>query len=26
VWTLADGKAIAFLQHVDTAMVRELIK
>ena len=26
VWTLEDGKATAFLQHVDTAMVRELIK
>ena len=26
VWTLEDGKAIAFLQHVDTAMVRDLIK
>ena len=26
VWTLAEGKATAFLQHVDTAMVRELIK
>ena len=26
VWTLADGKAIAFLQHVDTATVRDLIK
>ena len=25
VWTLAGGKAIAFLQHVDTAKVRELI-
>ncbi len=25
VWKLADGKAIAFLQHVDTAKVRELI-
>jgi hypothetical protein len=25
VWTLADGKATAFLQHVDTAMVRDLI-
>lgn len=25
VWTLADGKATAFLQHVDTAMVREFI-
>jgi ketosteroid isomerase-like protein len=24
VWTLADGKAIRFLQHVDTAMVRDL--
>lgn len=26
VWTLADGKVIAFLQHVDTAKVRELIE
>ena len=26
VWTLAEGKATAFLQHVDTATVRELIK
>lgn len=26
VWTLAGGKAISFLQHVDTAKVRELIK
>lgn len=26
VWTLADGKIIAFLQHVDTARVRELIE
>lgn len=25
VWTLADGKVTAFLQHVDTAMVRKLI-
>ena len=25
VWTLADGKATTFLQHVDTARVRELI-
>ncbi len=25
VWTLADGKAISFLQHVDTAKVRDLI-
>lgn len=25
VWTLTDGKAISFLQHVDTAKVRELI-
>ena len=23
VWTLADGKATAFLQHVDTARVRD---
>ncbi len=26
VWTLADGKAISFLQHVDTAKVRDLIE
>ncbi|MBT8082629.1 MAG: nuclear transport factor 2 family protein [Gammaproteobacteria bacterium] len=26
VWTLADGKVTAFLQHVDTARVRELIE
>jgi len=26
IWTLADRKAIAFLQHVDSATVRELIK
>jgi ketosteroid isomerase-like protein len=26
VWTLADGKATKFLQHVDSARVRELIK
>jgi ketosteroid isomerase-like protein len=26
IWTLADGKAIAFLQHVDSATVRELIE
>lgn len=25
VWTLADGKVTRFLQHVDTARVRELI-
>jgi len=25
VWTFTDGKAISFLQHVDTAKVRELI-
>ena len=25
MWTFADGKATAFLQHVDTARVRELI-
>jgi ketosteroid isomerase-like protein len=25
VWTLIDGKATSFLQHVDTAKVRELI-
>ena len=26
VWTLADGKAVSFLQHVDTARFRELIE
>jgi hypothetical protein len=26
VWTLVDGKATCFLQHVDTAKVRELIE
>jgi ketosteroid isomerase-like protein len=26
VWTLADGKATSFLQHVDSATVREFIK
>ena len=26
VWTLADGKVISFLQHVDTAKVRDLIE
>jgi len=26
VWTLKNGKISSFLQHVDTAMVRELIK
>jgi ketosteroid isomerase-like protein len=26
VWTLADGKATTFLQHVDSARVRELIR
>jgi ketosteroid isomerase-like protein len=26
IWTLVDGKATAFLQHVDSATVRELIK
>jgi ketosteroid isomerase-like protein len=26
IWTLADGKATAFLQHVDTVRVHELIK
>jgi len=26
VWTLAGGKAVSFLQHVDTARVRDLIK
>ena len=25
IWTLADGKATTFLQHVDTARVRDLI-
>lgn len=25
VWTLADGKVVSFLQHVDTARVREQI-
>ncbi|MDJ0910691.1 MAG: nuclear transport factor 2 family protein [Woeseiaceae bacterium] len=25
IWTLADGKATSFLQHVDSARVRELI-
>lgn len=25
VWTLADGKVVSFLQHADTAKVRELI-
>jgi ketosteroid isomerase-like protein len=25
VWTLADGKIISFLQHVDTARVKQLI-
>lgn len=25
VWTLANGKIMSFLQHVDTAKVRELI-
>jgi ketosteroid isomerase-like protein len=25
VWTLADGKATSFLQHVDTVRVREQI-
>ena len=25
IWTLADGKAISFLQHVDTARVRDQI-
>ena len=25
IWTLADGKATSFLQHVDSAKVRELI-
>ncbi|MBU2677742.1 MAG: nuclear transport factor 2 family protein [Gammaproteobacteria bacterium] len=26
IWTLADGKVTTFLQHVDTAMVHDLIK
>ena len=26
IWTLADGKVAAFLQHVDTARLRELIE
>ena len=26
IWTLADGKATKFLQHVDSARVRELIE
>jgi len=26
VWTLANGKAVRFLQHVDSARVRELIE
>lgn len=26
IWTLADGKVTAFLQHVDTAKVREFIE
>ena len=26
IWTLSDGKAKAFLQHVDSARVRELIE
>jgi hypothetical protein len=26
VWTLADGKAISFLPHVDSAKVRDLIE
>ena len=26
VWKLAGGKAVSFLQHVDTARVRELIE
>jgi len=26
VWTLENGKATAFLQHVDTAVVHDLIK
>ena len=26
VWTLTDGKVVSFLQHVDTARVRDQIK
>ena len=26
VWTLADGKVVSFLQHVDTARVRDQIE
>jgi ketosteroid isomerase-like protein len=26
IWTLADGKVTNFLQHVDSARVREQIK
>lgn len=26
IWTLADGKAASFLQHVDSAKVRELVR
>lgn len=26
IWTLSEGKATAFLQHVDTAVVQELIR
>jgi len=26
IWTLKDGKAASFLQHVDSAKVRELIR
>ena len=26
VWTLADGKATSFLQHVDSARVRDLLQ
>ena len=26
IWTLADGKVVSFLQHVDSAKVHELIK
>lgn len=26
IWTLADGKVVSFLQHVDTARVREQIE
>lgn len=26
IWTLSDGKATTFLQHVDSAVVRDLIR